>query len=138
MKALSALRQAAILAVIAIVPATISRAHWQATSKDLASHEVVWDDNRLPDGNTVWVDARSKSDYDAGHISEAVLLNESDWDTLLGGVFEVWQPEKSIVVYCNAGCPSSEKVAACLRDMGIEPVYFLRGGYESWKKSHPR
>lgn len=132
-------KEAVVIGLIALLPASLSWARWQAASKDLAPNEVVLGDSRISVDDVVWVDARNPADYDSGHITGAVLLNEEAWDSLLGGVFEVWQPDRPIVVYCNAGCQSSEKVAQRLRDMGIEPVYYLRGGYEVWKKTatHP-
>lgn len=135
MIAIRAFREAAAIGLIALLPASISWARRQASSKELAPYEVILNDKRLSGSNVVWVDARAQTDYDNGHITGAVLLNEENWDFLLGGVFEVWQPDKPIVVYCNAGCQSSEKVAQRLRDMGMEPVYFLRDGYEAWKKT---
>lgn len=135
MIAFRAFKEAAIIGLIALLPASISWARWQAGNKELNPYEVILDDKRLSNSDIVWVDARAKTDYNNGHITGAVLLNEDNWGSLLGGVFEVWQPDRSIVVYCNAGCQSSEKVAQRLRDMGIEPVYYLRGGYEAWKKT---
>lgn len=137
MKVFRALREAAFVATIALLPASISWARWQASSKDLAPYEVTLGDQRISTSNVVWVDARSRADYDNGHIVGAILLNEENWDSLLGSVFQAWQPETPIVVYCNAGCQSSEKIAQRLREMGIEPVYYLRGGYDTWKKARP-
>lgn len=122
------------MGLVALLPASISWARWQAGSKELRPYEVILADRRITD-DAVWVDARARPDYDNGHVAGAVMLNEDEWDSLIEGVFEIWQPGRPIVVYCNAGCPSSEKVAQRLRDMGIEPVYYLRGGYEAWKKT---
>ena len=130
-----AIKEAAILALVALLPATVSWARWQMANKEMAPYEVVMRDDRLSGRDIVWVDARSQADFDSGHITGAVLLNEQEWDPLLSGVFEMWQPDKPIVVYCSAGCESSRKIADRLRDLGMEPVYYLRGGYDAWKKA---
>lgn len=133
---MKAIKEAAIIGLIAILPASLAWARWQASSADLAPFEVVLGDSRIVQDEVLWLDARPRAEFEDSHITGAVLLNEQEWDSQLVHVFDVWQPETPIVVYCDAGCQSSEKVALRLRDMGVEPVYFLRGGYDAWKKSH--
>lgn len=128
------IRESILLGIFAIFPSLISWAYYQRDSHDLAPYEVIVGDERLNHHDVLWLDARSEEDFIKGHVTDALLLNEKDWDEKIGGVFENWQPERPIVVYCNAGCESSRKVSDRLRDMGLEPVYFLRGGYEAWKK----
>ena len=132
------LKEAVFIVIIAIFPASLGWARWQFSSRELAHYEVLVKDARLDSPKVVWIDARSRDEFEKEHVPGAVLLNEQGWDQMLAGVFENWEPETPIVVYCEAGCQSSEKVAGRLRDLGLEPVYFLRGGYDAWKKSHAR
>lgn len=93
------------------------------------SEAATWETEPL------WIDARSTSAYQAGHIPGATLLNESDWSALVPGVLRHWRPGRPVVVYCgDAGCQASEAVARRLRELGIEPVYVLEGGWDSWKR----
>ncbi len=54
---------------------------------------------------------------------------------MLAGLFDAWSPGKSIVVYCTPDCHASSEIADRIRDLGIEPVFFLHGGYEAWKRA---
>ena len=128
--------QALALALVALAPASWCWLHTNSVAEALQPYEVTSQDPRLPGWNPLWIDTRAREDYDGGHIDGAVLLNEEKWDGMLADVFAIWKPDRPIVVYCSAGCEQSEKVALRLRDLGLEPVYFLRGGYEAWKDSH--
>ena len=88
------------------------------------------------EGNVLWIDARARYEYEAGHIPGAVLLNEDDWDEGLFRFFDAHaeDPDALIVVYCGqAGCQSSIAVASRLRrEAGLEQVYHLKGGWTAW------
>jgi rhodanese-related sulfurtransferase len=81
----------------------------------------------------VWVDARSAAAFAAGHIPQAVNLQESAWDAEFSPFLNHWTPDSAVVVYCDdAGCHASEQVAARLRDRaGLPEVYVLFGGWEA-------
>ncbi len=95
--------------------------------------EVQIDDQRILGSDTVWIDARSRAEFESAHVDNAIWLTEEEWQSSLGNVFERWQPERPIVVYCDAGCAASSKVAERLRELGMDPVYVLKGGYQAWK-----
>lgn len=84
----------------------------------------------LPD-STLWIDARSQSEFERGHVEGALLLNEDSWSELLLPVIERWQPETPVVVYCDTGgCQASRKVATRLREeAGVENARVLRGDW---------
>lgn len=85
----------------------------------------------------LWVDARSEEEFQAGHISHAVLLNEDNWDQLILRFLEKLPPSNvNIVVYCSSRqCNASKAVAERLRqELGLESVYVLKGGWEAWTK----
>ena len=83
----------------------------------------------------LWVDARSSVDFSGDHIPGAVRLTEDDWNELLPELLKSWEPNCAVVVYCNSRkCHTSEEVAKRLREeVGLKPVYVLRGGWEAWK-----
>jgi rhodanese-related sulfurtransferase len=81
----------------------------------------------------LWIDARSRADYEAGRVEGALLLNEDSWGELLIPVVERWQPGMPVVVYCDSrGCQASRKIAERLRDeAGVDTAKVLRG---EWSK----
>jgi rhodanese-related sulfurtransferase len=85
----------------------------------------------------LWVDARPESEYELEHISGAVLLNPDNWSERLPRFLDRWRPAEKVVVYCSAmSCETSREIADRLRQSGVEPVYYLKGGWEAWKE-HP-
>ncbi len=83
----------------------------------------------------LWVDARSRVDYESGHIPGAILLNEDEWDRCLPALLAVWQPGQRIIVYCSdRGCRASESVARRLKSIQLTPVFVLDGGWDAWQK----
>lgn len=85
----------------------------------------------------LWIDARSRADFEAGHVAGALLLNEDAWSELLIPVIERWQPGMPVIVYCAShGCQSSRQIAARLRaEAGVDTAKVLRG---EWSKAGTR
>ena len=84
----------------------------------------------------VWVDARENDLFDAGHVPGALNLNQSNWDQALPNLFAAYAPGKSIIVYCSPDCIASEEIAAKIRELGLEQVFVLEGGFDAWKKAN--
>ncbi len=131
-------RQLAALLALALLPALVSGAiqlKWNkpeplAVGEIRAATVKMWGDKVL------WVDARSRARFDAGHIAGAVLLNEDEWEKLVARFLDEWDPEKAIVVYCDGGgCESSDAVARRLRtELKLENVWVLNGGWPTWRE----
>src|SRR5260221_13540863 len=86
--------------------------------------------------SVLWVDARPESDYEAEHIPGAVSLNPDNWPEQLPHFLDGWRPAEKAVVYCSAGsCDTSREIADRLRRSGVDPVYYLKGGWEAWKST---
>lgn len=93
----------------------------------------------LQAGELVWVDARPRKKYEAGHLEGAILLNEQDdfnlllmesWDTLQNSF------DKRFVIYCGSEtCGSSRRVAELLRDRGFPEVHVLHGGEKGLREA---
>lgn len=87
-------------------------------------------------GEVLWIDARPRAAYLAGHVKGALLINEEEADQLLFENFEVLQDNrKPIVVYCDErGCQASRRMAAYLRERlpGMD-IRVLRGRWQEWK-----
>ena len=101
----------------------------------LAAGEIRLRDIQALD--VIWIDARTRNDYDAGHVPEAILLNEPTWDDGIHDLMGVWLTDtRPIIVYCSsAQCDTSKRIAARLREALPEAeIYSLKGGWEAWKK----
>ena len=91
-------------------------------------------------GETVlWVDARPDAQFQAGHIPNAIQLNEDRWDELLPQMLSTWSPDRRVIVYCSSeSCAASHEVAERLRkSAGLQNVYVLHGGWETWQAAKP-
>ena len=131
------LKQAAVLALAALVPAVlVAMLHPRApgwTRAAAGAPEVSAEWVRARVGRVRWVDARSEAAFQRDGIAGAVLLNEDRWDGLMPGFIAVWRPDAVVVVYCDRHCHSSQEVARRLRrEMQMENVVVLRGGREAW------
>jgi rhodanese-related sulfurtransferase len=89
---------------------------------------------QLYDEGVLFIDARSRQEFDQGHIEGAVLLYyahaDAEWETALSGHEDLDAP---LVVYCSGeGCNSSEIVADLLRKVGYSKVYLFHGGWPAW------
>ena len=89
------------------------------------------------DAEALWVDARTRAQFEADHIPGALLLNEDEWEALLPNFLVRWQPDMKVVVYCDSRqCGASHALADLLREsVGLEEVYILNGGWKTWLES---
>lgn len=102
---------------------------------ELAAGEIRLEDARALE--VIWIDARSGMDYDSGHIPNAILLNDSNWEEGIQNLMDIWLTEvRPIIVYCSSEqCNSSKRIAAQLRDALPEAeIYSLKGGWEAWER----
>lgn len=94
-------------------------------------------------GPVIWLDARRQSEYEAGHIPEALLLNEYDWENLLIAAFPsiTEAPEGApVIIYCDGQeCAASRAVRDRLRQtpLGDRELLILRGGWPAWQAAGP-
>ncbi len=131
------IRQALLLLGIALLPALVSGAiqlRWHH-EEPLAPDEVRPATARSWGKEALFVDARPKQRFDAGHIKGAILLNNEDWDSLSTKFIDAWDPDQKIVVYCDGGsCEASREVAERLkREFQIKNIYILKGGWPAWQ-----
>ena len=102
---------------------------------ELAGGEIQLQDAQAM--NVIWVDARSKIDYDSGHIDGALLLNDSNWEDGIQDLMSVWLTNmRPIVVYCSSTqCNSSKRTAKQLRNALPEAeIYSLKGDWKKWER----
>ena len=133
-----AVRQLALVLALALVPALVSGAwqlRWRA-EQPLAPGEVRVATARMWGDNVQWVDARPRARYERTHIPGALLLNEEEWDKLVGPFLDAWDADKTLIVYCEGGsCDASQAVAGRIRtELKIGGVYVLKGGWAAWER----
>ena len=132
-----AARQLALVLALALLPALVSGA-WQLGWKKeepLAAGEVRLATAREWGERVQWVDASSRAKFERTRIPGALLLNEDEWDKLVGPFLDAWDADKTLVVYCDGGsCEASHQVAARIRkDLMIGGVLVLKGGFAEWQ-----
>jgi len=131
------LKQALLLAVLAAIPALISaRLQLRLVRQEaLQPGEIGAATARQWGDQVQWVDARPLTQFDKGHVPGALLLNLENWDSLIPKFLDAWDPDKTVIVYCDGGsCDASRAVADRLRDdYQIKPIYVLKGGWPAWQ-----
>ena len=136
----SAVRQALLLAGLALLPALAQgvylrdRVSWRERP---TGEEVTVAQAKQWGKAVMWIDARPETEFAAGHIPGASLLNTEEWDRLLPELLGTWNPGRKLVVYCSKQtCGASREVARRLRDeAGLQGVFVLTGGWEAWQES---
>ena len=132
-----ALRQLALLLALALPPAVVSGAiqlKWRKP-EPLGESEVRLETARMWGDKVLWVDARPRAKFEREHIPDAVLLNEDEWERLVGPFLDAWEPGKTIVVYCDSGsCDASLAVARRIKsELQVEStIWVLHGGWDAW------
>ena len=132
-----ALRQLALLLALALPPAIVSGAlqlQWRKP-EPLGESEVRLETARMWGDKVLWVDARPRAKFEREHIPGAVLLNEDEWVRLVGPFLDAWEPEKTIVVYCDSGsCDASLAVARRIKsELQVDgTIWVLHGGWDAW------
>ena len=102
---------------------------------DISKENEITLATALAKAEVLWVDARGVDAYETGHIPGAVLLNEDDWDNLVVGLLDRWNPELTVVVYCSSSsCNASQSVALRLtNDFQFDNIYVLKDGWNAWQ-----
>jgi rhodanese-related sulfurtransferase len=95
-----------------------------------------WEQAQALSPSPLWIDARSRAEFEAGHVPGAVWVSEEDWQGGLIRLAPLLRAGHPLVVYCrSASCASSARVAQRLRrDLDWQEVFVLRGGWEEKKQ----
>lgn len=139
------IRQAAALLLLALVPSLLSAwLHpWQADQPSEADgvQAITLSDALAMSGGqqVLWIDARHADAWRADHIPGAINLSLAAWEQQLVNFVEAWIPDQPVIVYCDsASCGAALSVARRLvREFEATNIFYLDGGWESWKQSQP-
>ena len=82
------------------------------------------------------IDARTRSEYEIGHIPGAILLDYYEMGRYLDRVLPMLDPERETVLYCyGPDCDDAELLARELYALGFTNLIVYRGGFEEWEDS---
>ena len=81
----------------------------------------------------VVLDVRTLQEYKKGHLKNAKLINF--YDRAFKSNLEILDKNKTYFVYCASGI-RSKKAAKALSKLGVENIYELKGGYNSWRREN--
>jgi len=86
--------------------------------------------------NIIFLDARSETDYKAGHISKALNLPFEEFEKYYPKVEPLLTKDKNIITYCDGTeCEASLFLARLLRDKGFKNLKIFFGGWTEWNKA---
>lgn len=109
---------------------------WYLTEEAIPDDEITLEEIASKwHGDVLWIDARLREQYEAGHVPGALLLNEQEVNQLMLEHFEKLQDNKKpIIIYCGSEtCQASHKIKAYLKErMPIEEIHVLHGGWKTW------
>jgi len=81
----------------------------------------------------LFVDARSRDDYDEGHIKGAVSLPVGQFDEKIEAFLDQYSAEIAIVAYCSGRtCEDSHKLAQLLLAIGYTQIHVFIDGFPGW------
>ena len=90
-------------------------------------------------GEYIFVDARSREDYEQGHVKGAVSLPAGQFEEKIASFMERYPPEASIVTYCSGRtCLDSHHLAESLMEFGYDKIGVFIDGFPGWAaEGHP-
>jgi len=90
---------------------------------------------RFHSGSALFVDARPASDFNAGHIHEAINLTDTHMDEWIDDFLADTSPNTLIIAYCDGPhCSLGRDLAEQFRLLGYTKAYYLKDGWNQWKK----
>lgn len=81
----------------------------------------------------VLIDARTKPEYDEGHIPGAILIDYYEMGRYLEKLLPTLDTAQRTIVYCyGPDCDDAELLARELYMLGFTDLHVFEGGYEEW------
>jgi len=86
-------------------------------------------------GDALFMDARSKEDFDDGHIRGAISLPLGEFDDRINAFMERYPSDQPIITYCaGRTCEDSHRLAEKLMEFGYERVSIMIDGFPGWNE----
>ena len=103
-------------------------------SVGLEIEDVILAKQIFDSGNVLFIDARTREDYDDGHIPGAVSLPVGQFDEHIDAFLDQHEIDQSIVTYCSGRtCGDSHNLAQLLIDFGYSDVKVFIDGFPGWE-----
>jgi rhodanese-related sulfurtransferase len=117
----------------------LEKAAFTCDPAKLRDDEICLDDVR---GNVLWVDARSRSEWNKNGLKGSILWNmdaKEDANLFEAEAMPHIVAAEMVVIYCGSEkCGTSREVAGKIRRMDLDlPVKVLYGGWNAIKDSSP-
>ena len=88
-------------------------------------------------GDTIFLDARTPTNYHLAHIPGSLNLNVEDFDAAFPAVRPRLAPEQPLILYCDgAHCDQSVRLLERLRSLGYTNAHILVNGLTVWKRDN--
>jgi len=85
---------------------------------------------------SVFIDARSKEEYENGHIKGAISLPYKEADLKFVDAMAGISEDSALITYCDGEtCELSMELAVFLRNTGYKNVKVLSNGWSVWKQN---
>lgn len=85
------------------------------------------------------VDARTKDEFELGHIPHAINLPVYEFDRAYKAAANLSLKDKTIISYCSSvTCLDSTLLAKKLYSKGHKDIFVYRGGFEEWVELNNR
>ncbi|MFH1912888.1 MAG: rhodanese-like domain-containing protein [Pseudomonadota bacterium] len=125
------------LTVNAVRPDAIPLVHAQASAVDLSDGsdivEIKDATMLFASGRAIFLDARSRLEYNYGHIKGALLLPPDEFDELYPVLASKLGRAEVLITYCDGErCPLSHDLAHKLAAQGLTTVRVLINGWTVW------
>lgn len=125
--------------IVGGVPAAIEYRAATSCAPPVESHpEIGWIEQAdaralIDDATVMFVDARAVSDYETGHIPNAIAM-PMDTGAIPESTAALVRGAHTVVAYCDTtgDCASSRRLASLLSEDGARDVRVLRGGIPEW------
>ena len=90
---------------------------------------------KLQSGDVVFIDARSATEFELGHIPGAVSIPFPSFEEKFAEIGTLLDSGQELVVYCkNRECDDSLLLATELQAMGCSNLVLYIDGFELWQK----
>jgi rhodanese-related sulfurtransferase len=87
--------------------------------------------------DALFIDARDKEEYEAGHIPGALNIPAGLGRTKKMALLNKLPKDIRIVVYCsNAACHKARRLAKEMLFLKFSSISVFEGGWETWEKNH--
>lgn len=101
---------------------------------EMLPFEVVWEAH--DEGTAVFIDARTREEYEAGHIAGALNVPYLEREEHLERLAREIPKDQWVIIYCDGvDCEASLKLSAWMTHKGWQRADIFEEGYPAWSDS---